>query len=236
VPAVEELHARIRERSPLTPAETEEVIRKRFASVPRRLSFGLDHWPLAESAVLDVGSSWGHCLAQFGPGSVGIDSVRDQVDFCNALGLDARLADANRGLAEVPDGSFDFAWVSDIVEHLDAPRLLLRNVRPKLKPDGHLILVTTVLPSSPLVAALMRRTVYRGFDAEAHHYQFTLATVRFLFERAGYRVVSASSPYPLPIGLAPRIYVDATPDVDAEQLALEAERRNRGAFDDGASD
>jgi SAM-dependent methyltransferase len=122
--------------------------------------------------------------------------------------------------------------VSDIIEHLDAPRLLLRNLRRKLKPDGHLILVTTVLPSSRLVAALMRRTVYRGFDAEAHHYQLTRTTVRFLVERAGYRVVSASSPYPLPTGFAPRIYVDATPDRDAERLALDAERRNRGAFDD----
>ena len=232
MPDLETLRARIRERSPLPPAETEDVIRKRFSSIPRRLSFALDRWPLGTAAVLDVGSSWGHCLAQFGPGSVGVDSVQDQIDFCTALGLDARLADANRDLAEVPDESFDFAWVSDIVEHLDAPRLLLRSVRRKLKPDGHLILVTTVLPSSGPAAALMRRTVYRGFDAEAHHYQFTLATVRFLLERAGYQVVSASSPYPLPTSLAPRIFVDATPDPDAERLALEAERRNRGAFED----
>jgi SAM-dependent methyltransferase len=232
--SIDEVRALVRERSPLPPDETDDVLRKRYASFPRRLAFALERWPLDRSRVLDIGCSWGHCLVQFGPGSVGIDSARAHVEFCRALGLDAREADANAGV-DLPAGTFDFLWVSDVIEHLDAPRLLLRSVAPTLKPDGRLILFLSVLPRSRLArAAARRRPGLHPFDAEAHHYQFTAETARYMVERAGYAVEDVVVPVgpaalaPALRALTPRLYLAARPDPAAAAPAARAESRNRG--------
>jgi hypothetical protein len=45
----------IRERSPLPPDRTEEIIGARFGAISNRLSFALANWPLATSKVVEVG-------------------------------------------------------------------------------------------------------------------------------------------------------------------------------------
>ncbi len=225
----------LRENSPLPLERTEELLAQRFDGIPRRLAFALRRWPLERAAVLDVGCAHGHCLAHFGPGSLGVDNVREHVDVCRALGLQAILADANEGLAACPDKAFDYAWVSDIVEHLDAPRVLLRDVASKLKPEGALLLFVAALPRSRLVRRMLRREQRNPFDARAHHYQFTYETARYLVERSGFQVTSVHVP-----GLsaqrsltwaarhhAPRLFLEARPSAEAQQLALDAETRNR---------
>jgi SAM-dependent methyltransferase len=230
VRAIDEIQTLVRDRSALSSEQTEEILGARFAALPRRLVFALERWPaLTESAVLDIGCSYGHCLLHFGPGSVGVDSDATQVEFCRSLGLDAQLADANE-LPDVGHEQFDYLWVSDVIEHLDAPRLFLRQLAPALKPDGRLLLFLTLAPSSRLVRAAMRRWGYRGFDAEAHHFQFTYDTACFMVERAGYRVVDAVAPRGIPRRASPRIYLEARRDAENERIAAEAERRNRGEF------
>ena len=49
---------------------------------PRRLEAALARWPLGDARVLDVGCSYGHCLVHFGPGSVGLDTNPEHVEFC----------------------------------------------------------------------------------------------------------------------------------------------------------
>lgn len=232
--SIDEIQALIRERSSLPAADRERVIAKRFAALPRRLQHAAAYWALEAASVLDVGCSYGHCLVHFGPGSVGIDNVAEHVDFCCSLGLDARLADVDEGLDEVEDGAFDVVWISDVLEHLDAPRLLLRRVQPKLKPGGRVIALVSVLPRSRLA-----RLVFRGhgwFDADVHHYQFTAETARHLVERSGY-VVEQVVPHLLPrrfqplnrllLPFAPVIFVSACPDPAANALAAAAEGRNK---------
>jgi SAM-dependent methyltransferase len=225
--AIEEIQALVRERSTLPRAESEEIIRRRFQSLPRRLVEAASHWPLTSERVLDVGCSYGHCLVHFGPGSVGLDNVPEHVEFCRSLGLDARLADVEAGAPELDDASFDALWVSDVLEHLDAPRMLLRRLAPKLKPTGRLILYLTVLPRSRLARRAFAR---RGFfDADVHHYQFTVETARYLVERAGY-AVDQVVPHTVPRALAafaPTVFIAARPDAAADAHAREAERRNR---------
>jgi SAM-dependent methyltransferase len=236
VRSAEEIRTLIRERSSLPPERTEKIIDKRFRALPRRLVHALGHWPLETSRVLDVGCNYGHCLVHFAPGSVGLDNVPEHVEFCRSLGLDARLGDVESGLAELEDGSFDAVWVSDILEHLDAPRLLLRRLAPKLKPDGRLIVFMTVLPRFSLA-----RLPFRGrgfFDADVHHYQFTVETARYLFERAGY-AVEETVIHMLParlepltrvlLPLAPTVFFGARPDAAAEALVRSAEVRNKPA-------
>lgn len=230
-----EIRGAIRSRSPLPPQRTEEILAQRFGRTPKRLAFALERWPLATSAVLDVGCAHGHCLARFGPGSVGVDNVSEHVEICRTLGLEAILADANDGLASCPDSSFDYAWVSDIVEHLDAPRLVLRGIASKLRPEGALLLFVTTLPQSRLVRRALRRAHVDPFDAEAHHYQFTYDTARYVLERSGFRVMSVHVPgvpgIPMISALArrhaPRLFLEARPSAEAQRLARAAEQRNR---------
>jgi SAM-dependent methyltransferase len=227
---------RIRSVSPLPPDETEAVIRARFDSVPNRLAFALETWPLGESRVLDCGCSFGHCLVQFGEGSLGIDNLQEQVDFCRALGLDAVRADLDDSLDAVPDESFDFIWVADILEHLDAPRLLLRRLAPKLAPGGRLLVYITALPRSRLVQRALRQRGVRAFEAGTHYYQFTDDSARYLVERAGYCVTRVVSPgarrlpaplRPLVVRQSPTLIIEAVPDAQASQLVLSAEAKNK---------
>lgn len=230
-----EIRATARSRSPFPGERTEEILRARFARIPKRLEFALRRWPLESSSVLDVGCAHGHCLAHFGPGSLGVDNVEEHVDFCRAIGLEAILADAGAGLDRFPSAAFDFVWVSDIVEHLDAPRRLLRNAVSALKPGGRLLLFVTALPRSRLLRRALRTAHIDAFDAHAHHYQFTYETARHLLERAGLHVTSVAVPgIWLPPGLSslaraqvPRLFLEARPRPEAERLARDAERRNR---------
>ena len=184
--SLDDLRADIRERSPLGEARTEEVLRARFERLPRRLELALEHWPLDRSRVLDVGCSFGHCLVHFGAGSLGIDDLGEHVDFCRGLGLQALHVDVDSSLAEVPESAFDYVWVSDILEHLDSPRLLLRRLRSKLAPDGILLLHLSTRPSGRAADWTLRRLRLTPYEAHVHYYQFTKDTICYLLGRCGY--------------------------------------------------
>jgi SAM-dependent methyltransferase len=235
---LEELRARIREHSPFPPERTEWVVANRYDVIPNRLAFALARWPLARSAVLDVGCSFGHCLAQFGPGSLGVDNVDDHVRFCRSIGLDALQADVDveNELAAIPDAGFDFIWLCDLLEHLDAPRLVLRRLAPKLRPGGTLLLYLGTLPRSRLVRAACRRAGVVPFEPDVHYYQFTLETARYLVERAGYRVTGIEAPglrrrlrplARLVLPQSPTLIIAASPDPQRQLALAEAERRNK---------
>jgi SAM-dependent methyltransferase len=231
-----ELRARIRAQSPLPPEKTEWVIAGRYGSIPNRLAHALERWPLAEARVLDVGCSYGHCLAHFGPGSLGVDNVAEHVEFCRAIGLEALQVDVDRGLDAVPDGVFDVVWIFDILEHLDAPRLVLRDIAPKLRPDGLLLLYLGLLPRSRLVQSAFRRRGVIPFESNVHYYQFTLDTARYLVERAGFRIEEIAVPFlrgrlralePLVLRQSPTAIVAARRDPRLEAALAEAEARNK---------
>jgi SAM-dependent methyltransferase len=228
VPSIDELRERALAASPFDPEKTQGILEDHFARVQRRLAFALQRWPeLAREAVLDVGCSYGHCLAHFGPGSVGIDSNAQHVAFAQSLGLDARVVEAHGELG-LPPGSFDSVWLCDVIEHLVAPHAVLRGLRPVLKPRGRLIVYMSVAPSPRLARQVLGRFDASGFLANAHHYQFTYDTARFLVERAGYRVTEAVPAIRLPKRMTTRMYLVARPDDEMEKIAARAELRNRG--------
>ncbi|MBV8480393.1 MAG: class I SAM-dependent methyltransferase [Actinobacteria bacterium] len=232
--STEDIQSLIRRNSLLPDEEREQIISKRFAALPKRLLHALRRWPLETSAVLDIGCSYGHCLIHFGPSSVGVDNVPEHVDFCRSLGLDARLTDVDTGLGTVEDGAFDLIWVSDVLEHLDAPRHLLREAASKLRPDGRLILFCNVLPRSRVARRLFQG--HGWFDADVHHYQFTVETARHLLNHAGL-AVEQIVPHGLPSSLSglerpltpfvPVVFIEARPDAELLTRALAAERRNK---------
>jgi len=58
----------------------------------------------------------------------------------SAEGVDFRLATAER--LPFADGELDFVWIFDVLEHVDSPEVVLREVRRVLKPGGgfHIVL------------------------------------------------------------------------------------------------
>lgn len=235
--SLESVRKTIRERSPFDATETERIVSTRFDHLPQRLVSALQEWPLERAAVLDVGCSYGTCLIHFGPGSVGMDNDEEGLTFTQALGLDAVLADLEdpEQLGRIPDDAFDYLWVSDVLEHLEAPRLVLRRLATKLKPGGSLLLQTSVLPRYRPVRRLLRRIGEHPFDAEVHYHQWTTDTVAHLLRRAGYRTTRIVPLVPprlarlapiVPADAASRVIVEAAVDPTLVERADRAVARN----------
>ncbi len=104
-----------------------------------------DHAP-----VLDVGCGRGEflaLLAEEGIAASGIDSDPGMIKRCQALGVDAALADANEHLETLQDGTLGTVFSAQVVEHLPLAELqrMLELARRKLRPGG-LFIAETVNP------------------------------------------------------------------------------------------
>ena len=227
---MERVRELIRERSPFPAEETEKLVAVRFDHMPQRLAAALERWPLASSSVLDVGCGYGNCLIHFGPGSSGIDNGPEETEFVRALGLDVVQVDVEEPHALDDVGRYDYVWVSDMLEHLDAPRLVLRNLHPAI--GGSLLLHVSVLPG--LTRGVMRRIGEIPFDRDVHYHQWTVDTIRHLLRRAGYRPVQTVPlvpaklrRVPVPESFASRVIVEAVPDAGLIETMHRSEQRNK---------
>ena len=231
---LDELRERARRESPLPAERTEEFLGIYFRRVPLRTQYALEQFPLASASVLDVGCSLGTSLAHFGPGSLGLDNNPEAVVFCGAIGLEVAEVDVDEDF-DLDGRMFDYVWVSDILEHLEAPRLFLRRLEPVIKPGGKLLLQTSVLPVS-LPRRVLRARGKQPFDADVHYHQWTRETMTHLLARAGYRVQRVLVPRPpswssltplLRPAFAPRLIFEAAPDAALLQTVERSEKRNR---------
>ena len=233
---LEDLRQRARRESPLPADQTEEILDVYFRRVPLRAQYALEQFPLESASVLDVGCSVGTSLAHFGPGSLGLDNNAAAVAFCAALGLEAVEMDVDADF-DLGGRTFDYLWVSDILEHLEAPRLLLRRLLVAVKPTGKLLLQTSVLPAW-LPRRVLRSHGKQPFDADVHYHQWTQETMTHLLARAGYRVQRVLVPRPpswekltpvLRPAFAPRLVFEAAPDEVLLRTVERSEKRNRRA-------
>lgn len=103
---------------------------------------------------LDVGCGIGDFL-RYRPDSTGVDINPATVDWCTRQGLDARLMTPNTLPFEA--GSFDSAMLDNVLEHLDDPAPLLREIHRVLR------------AGAPLVVGVPGR---RGFAADPDHKVF----------------------------------------------------------------
>ncbi len=103
---------------------------RRFILYPR-LNFHL------KGKVLDIGCGIGDMLS-YRKNTVGLDVNPLNVDFCKNRKLNAFIMKPN--IIPFDDKTFDSVLLDNVLEHIESPLLLFKEIRRVLKPDG-LILI-----------------------------------------------------------------------------------------------
>ena len=165
--------------------KSEEKIRRFYfpkAIIQQRINKG--------SRILDVGCGYGHFLKvcdEYGLETYGIDiseyAIKQAKHNTNAHLL---IHDVNKGLHIFRSNFFDVVTLFDVLEHLWCPYRVLREVHRVLKPKGRLIMTTPNLNS---LMRFLKRDKWHGYHDKTHLYLFTLQSLKFLVERAGFYVI-----------------------------------------------
>ena len=183
-----EVASLVRARSPLPAEETERLVRSNFPP-SRTVRFVCERYAADRLAVLDIGCGQGQHLVHFGPGSVGLDAIEQNVEFVRALGSPAVLANVEDGLPPF-ERPFDAVFAANLLEHLVAPHLFLLRLHALLKPDGLAFFLVPTIPPLPIVDRLVKRAIgHNGYQAAEHIYAFTPRVGAFIMERAGFTVI-----------------------------------------------
>lgn len=156
-----------------------------------------------DKTVLDVGCSTGYIareLKKKGCHVVGIeiDEVAAEMarNYCGKV-IVGDIEEVKE--LPYPDGYFDVIILSDVLEHLKRPDVVLLKLKRYLKPGGF------VIASIPNIARLEYRLklLFGKFDYEdyeksgilssAHLRFFTRKTARKLFETSGYKIIKVDT-------------------------------------------
>lgn len=138
--------------------------------------------PLLEGkSILDIGCSTGDYLERFSKDSVGLDYSDPNLELCRKKGLTVKKTDFNQPIP-LPDGSFDVTFCSHVLEHVDSPLHLLREMYRVLKPNGKAIIALPVELS--IARVLLRDPYFAGH--RTHLYSFSLDCLSRLVKTAGF--------------------------------------------------
>ena len=143
---------------------------------------------------LDIGTNMGFFLRQTrgrGWTAIGVEPSASLSELARKhFGLDVRTCFLHE--ANFPDGHFDVVTMTDVFEHITAPRSMLRQIRRILKPDGILFIKVPNglfnLFKLRLLTRLRRLGMLDIFDSYEHVVHYSSMTLRLMLEREGYRV------------------------------------------------
>ena len=131
----------------------------------------------AGRTVLDLGCGLGgysKVLADRGFDVVAFDVVPEYVERARSIGVNAELYDGDR--LPLPDGAVDTVVLIEVLEHLEDPGRLLREVR---RVAGRLVLVTTPNCTQSFGSVPIEFSHMLDLD---HRQFFTVASLRKLLE------------------------------------------------------
>lgn len=152
-----------------------------------------------EARVLDLAAGTGAWLARLRDlGYRNLSAVELNVENFHIDGVTPRPIDLNTDFAKEFDAPFDLVTAVEIIEHLDAPRHFVRNVRNLLAPDG------TFLVTTPNVAHWVGRVRFAtsgslrhfrqaDYDYQRHISPITDVQMRLMLEEIGLDVVEAAT-------------------------------------------
>lgn len=167
---------------------------KRFDPVGHSKTFNniLCFFDLKNKKVLDLGCGFGEHLVHFGPGSIGVTTNPEEVEYGKARNI--KITKGNIELVdELGIGEkFDVVWANNVFEHILSPHAFLIRLKKLVTDDSILILGVPVVPSVP---ALMKLTRFRGALSVAHTNFFTKETLKLTALWAGWKVKETRSFY-----------------------------------------
>lgn len=146
--------------------------------------------------VLDIGCGKGYflnLLKESGIGCYGIDVNEDFVMYCQKLGLNVEQVDAHTHLGEIDEKSLDGVYIGQLVEHLDADRILdlLKLCYGKMQYGSYIAILTPNIESVIVSANLF----YMDPTHKTHVHPEVL---KFLLKSCGFREIEERYYQPVP--------------------------------------
>lgn len=176
--------------------KSEELIRKFYfprAVLSQELKKG--------DRILDIGCGYGLFLKvcdKYGLETYGIDVVEEAINEAKKV-TKAKLYihNVDNGLEMFKDEFFDIVTLFDVIEHLQCPYKVLREVYRVLKKNGKIVITT---PNLNAILRYLKKDKWHGFRDRTHLYLFVPLSLKFLVERAGFKIVKIETVFrPLPI-------------------------------------
>jgi SAM-dependent methyltransferase len=140
----------------------------------------LRRWIPSDAAVLELGAGYCDWINQVGARRrVAIDSWPD-LPAQTAPGVEAVVMDAATQLDTLPEGSFDVALASNVLEHFvpDTAATVVRNIHRLLKPGGRFLIIQ---PN-------FRHASRHYFDDYTHRSVFTDVSLPALLRATGFTI------------------------------------------------
>ncbi len=193
-------------RGCFSPEENLRIYETWFSKAPRYLFRAVDRkYGISSRVLCDVGCAFGMNLVFCPPGSYGIDMDEREVAFVRSLGLQVHRRDVVQDdLRDLPRAQV--VWCSALLEHVDAPHILLRKLYNLLEDGG---LAVVYVPTIPLIRSLRliprMEKYFTGYVATDHINAFVPSTLEFTCERAGFKTLEVSPFYPGVLGVLNRV-------------------------------
>lgn len=140
--------------------------------------------------LLDIGCNTGYFLEVAGDHRKdwqlkGIELSRSASEYARSKGLDVEevlLSDLD------DDQPFDVYTLFGVMEHLPEPHDILRDIKKRVSRGGE-ALVVAIVPNSYSLYHMLLQDKSLSFDGRNHLLYFSEATLREVFERAGFEVL-----------------------------------------------
>ena len=151
----------------------------------------------AEARILDVGCGDGfhlRLLRQYGNKSwklEGIDFDKRAVEMAKKSGLNVYRGSIES--IELPQNTYDLAFMIQTIEHLEKPGEVLQTIRKLLKPGGKLVIVTD--NTDALDFRFFKRHYWGGYHFPRHWCLFNRNSLTKLAKKTNFEVASLGTQY-----------------------------------------
>lgn len=140
------------------------------------------HFSRLEGSILDLGCSTGNFIQHDPERIVGLDIDPDALNVARARGFDCLRGDVTDGMP-FPANCFRAVNCDSVLEHVDEPLHLLREIRRVLAPGGTLVVITPNI----------YRVRHRFWRDYTHVHPFCAESLRRIAYDAGFRDISIRS-------------------------------------------